>query len=41
MDGYSGYKNALLGAREGDEVVVTGAREQILEVKHVSRAKEN
>ena len=32
---------ALLGAREGDEVVVTGAREQVLSVKHVSRAKEN
>ena len=32
---------ALLGAKEGDEVVVTGAREQILTVKHVSRAKEN
>ena len=31
---------ALLGAREGDEVVVTGAREQVLEVKSVSRAKE-
>ena len=32
---------ALLGAKEGDEVVVTGAREQVLTVKHVSRAKEN
>ena len=31
---------ALLGAREGDEVVVTGAREQVLTVKHVSRAKD-
>ena len=31
---------ALLGAREGDEVTVTGAREQILVVKSVSRAKE-
>ena len=31
---------ALLGAREGDEVVVTGAREQTLVVKSVSRAKE-
>ena len=33
---------ALLGAREGDEVVVSGiAREQHLQIKHVSRAKEN
>ena len=31
---------ALLGAKEGDEVVVVGAREQILAVKSVSRAKE-
>ncbi len=31
---------ALLGAKEGDEVVVTGAREQTLVVKHVSRAKD-
>ena len=31
---------ALLGAKEGDEVVVTGAREQVLTVKHVSRAKD-
>ena len=31
---------ALLGAREGDEIVVSGAREQILEVKKVTRAKE-
>lgn len=31
---------ALLGAKEGDEVVVTGAREQVLTVKKVSRAKE-
>ena len=31
---------ALLGARAGDEVVVAGAREQTLEVKSVSRAKE-
>ncbi|MBO7305048.1 MAG: transcription elongation factor GreA [Clostridia bacterium] len=31
---------ALLGASEGDEVVVTGVREQILLVKSVSRAKE-
>jgi transcription elongation factor GreA len=31
---------ALLGAKEGDEVVVSGVREQILAVKHVSRAKE-
>ena len=31
---------ALLGAREGDEVVVSGAREQHLLVKKVSRAKE-
>lgn len=31
---------ALLGAKAGDEVVVTGAREQVLTVKHVSRAKD-
>ena len=31
---------ALLGARAGDEVTVIGVREQILEVKEVSRAKE-
>lgn len=31
---------ALLGAKEGDEIVVTGAREQVLVVKSVSRAKE-
>ena len=31
---------ALLGAKEGDEVIVTGAREQTLVVKSVSRAKE-
>lgn len=31
---------ALLGARAGDVVTVTGAREQVLEVKSVSRAKE-
>ena len=31
---------ALLGAKEGDEVVVTGAREQTLVVKSVSRARE-
>ena len=31
---------ALLGAREGDEVVVTGVKEQHLRVKKVSRAKE-
>jgi len=31
---------ALLGAKEGDEVVVTGAREQILTVKSVSRARD-
>ena len=31
---------ALLGAKEGDEIVVTGAREQVLVVKNVSRAKE-
>ena len=31
---------ALLGAKEGDEVVVVGAREQVLVVKSVSRAKE-
>ena len=31
---------ALLGAREGDEVVVEGARVQHLKVLHVSRAKE-
>ncbi len=32
---------ALIGAREGDEVVVAGVREQHLKVLHVSRAKEN
>ena len=31
---------ALLGASAGDEVVVSGVREQILVVKSVSRAKE-
>ena len=31
---------ALLGASEGDEVVVAGAREQHLQIKKVSRAKE-
>ena len=31
---------ALLGARAGDVVTVLGVREQILEVKEVSRAKE-
>lgn len=31
---------ALLGAKAGDEVVVTGAREQVLAVQHVSRAKD-
>ena len=31
---------ALLGAREGDEVVVAGAREQHLQIRRVSRAKE-
>ena len=31
---------ALLGAKEGDEVVVTGIREQVLVVKSVSRAKD-
>ena len=31
---------ALLGARAGDEVVVAGVREQHLQVKSVSRAKE-
>ena len=31
---------ALLGAKAGDEVVVTGAREQHLRIKNVSRAKE-
>ncbi len=31
---------ALLGAKEGDEVVVAGAREQHLQIKKVSRAKE-
>ena len=30
--------SALLGAREGDEVVVYGAREQHLQIKKVSRA---
>ena len=32
---------ALLGAREGDEVVVEGARVQHLQIKSVSRAKDN
>ena len=32
---------ALLGAKEGDEVVVEGARVQHLQVKSVSRAKDN
>ncbi len=32
---------ALIGAREGDEVVVAGVREQHLKVLHVSRAKDN
>jgi transcription elongation factor GreA len=31
---------ALLGARAGDEVVVAGVREQHLQIKHVSRAKD-
>ena len=31
---------ALIGSRAGDEVVVSGTREQTLEVKHVTRAKE-
>lgn len=31
---------ALIGAREGDEVVVAGPRIQHLQVKHVSRARE-
>ena len=31
---------ALLGASEGDEVVVAGVREQHLQIKKVSRAKE-
>ena len=32
---------ALIGAREGDEVIVAGVREQTLQVKNVSRAKEH
>ena len=32
---------ALLGAGAGDEVVVEGAREQHLQIKSVSRAKDN
>ena len=32
---------ALLGAREGDEVVVEGARVQHLQIKSVTRAKDN
>ena len=32
--------HALLGAGEGDEVFVTGVREQVLQVKSVTRAKE-
>ena len=31
---------ALIGSRAGDEVIVSGTREQTLEVKHVTRAKE-
>ena len=31
---------ALLGAKAGDEVVVSGAREQHLQIKSVSRAKD-
>ena len=31
---------ALIGAKEGDEVVVAGARVQHLQVKHVSRARD-
>ena len=31
---------ALLGAKEGDEVVVSGVREQHLQIQSVSRAKE-
>ena len=31
---------ALLGAREGDEVVVAGVKEQRLQIKQVSRAKD-
>ena len=31
---------ALLGSKAGDEVVVVGAREQVLSVKSVSRAKD-
>ena len=31
---------ALLGAREGDEVVVAGVKEQHLQIKSVSRAKD-
>ena len=31
---------ALLGAREGDEVVVAGVREQHLQIKKVSRARD-
>ena len=31
---------ALLGAKEGDEIVVAGAREQHLQIKKVSRAKD-
>ena len=32
---------ALIGAREGDEVIVEGARVQHLQIKSVSRAKDN
>ena len=32
---------SLIGAREGDEVVVEGARVQHLQIKNVSRAKDN
>ena len=39
--GNQGIGLALIGAREGDDVVVAGARVQHLKVLHVSRAKEN
>ena len=38
---YSPIGEALLGAREGDEVVVEGVRVQHLQIKSVTRAKDN
>ena len=38
--GNQGIGLALIGAAEGDEVVVAGVREQHLQIKSVTRAKE-